>query len=74
MSSDSSQPWLHQHGRQVQLFGTVRQFPLGLSYEVRLDSCRRRHIRVPAVPESQTSAISITAMHSWKPRNRCRSH
>jgi hypothetical protein len=33
MSNGSSQPWLHQHGRQVQLFGTVRQFPLGLSYE-----------------------------------------
>jgi starvation-inducible DNA-binding protein len=41
MSNDSSQPWLHQHGRQVQQFGTVRQFPLGLSYEARMDSCQR---------------------------------
>jgi starvation-inducible DNA-binding protein len=41
MSRDSSQPWLHQHGRQVQQFGTVRQFPLGLSYETRIDSCQR---------------------------------
>jgi starvation-inducible DNA-binding protein len=39
MSNDSSQPGLHQHGRQVQRFGTVRQFPLGLSYEARRDSC-----------------------------------
>jgi starvation-inducible DNA-binding protein len=41
MSRGSSQPWLHQHGRQVQQFGTVRQFPLGLSYESRIDSCQR---------------------------------
>ncbi len=41
MSRGSSQPWLHQHGRQVQQFGTVRQFPLGLSYQTRIDSCQR---------------------------------
>jgi starvation-inducible DNA-binding protein len=37
----ASQPWLHQHGVQIQEFGTVRQFPLGLSYEARLYSCQR---------------------------------
>lgn len=26
----SSQPWLHQHGQEIQPFGTVRQFPFGL--------------------------------------------
>ena len=41
MSNDSSQPWLHQHGHEVQRFGTVRQFPLGLSFEARMDSCQR---------------------------------
>ena len=41
MSDDSSQPWLHQHGHEVQRFGTVRQFPLGLSFEARMDSCQR---------------------------------
>jgi starvation-inducible DNA-binding protein len=41
MSSNSSQPWLHQHGHEVQRFGSVRQFPLGLSYEARIDSCQR---------------------------------
>jgi starvation-inducible DNA-binding protein len=40
MSGTSSQPWLHQHGTQVQEFGMVRQFPLGLSYETRMDSCQ----------------------------------
>lgn len=37
----SSQPWLHQEGREIQAFGTVRQFPVGLSHETRLYSCER---------------------------------
>jgi len=36
-----SQPWLHQHGREIQSFGTVRQFPLALSYDARMYSCQR---------------------------------
>ena len=36
-----SQPWLHQHGKEIQAFGTVRQFPLALSYETRMYSCQR---------------------------------
>jgi starvation-inducible DNA-binding protein len=37
----SSQPWLHQHGVEIQEFGTVRQFPLGLSRDARMYSCQR---------------------------------
>jgi starvation-inducible DNA-binding protein len=37
----SSQPWLHQKGLEVQEFGTVRQFPVGLSYDSRMYSCQR---------------------------------
>ena len=37
----SSQPWLHQEGREIQPFGTVRQFPVGLSQEARMHSCER---------------------------------
>ena len=37
----NSQPWLHQHGKEIQAFGTVRQFPLALSYETRMYSCQR---------------------------------
>jgi starvation-inducible DNA-binding protein len=37
----SSQPWLHQRGVEVQKFGTVRQFPVGLSYDARMYSCER---------------------------------
>ena len=36
-----SQPWLHQKGEIIQDFGTVKQFPLGLSYEARMYSCQR---------------------------------
>lgn len=32
----SSQPLLHQHGTVVQEFGTVEQFPLGLSFDARM--------------------------------------
>jgi len=40
-SNDFSQPWLHQHGMQVQEFGTVRQFPIALSYDARMLSCQQ---------------------------------
>jgi starvation-inducible DNA-binding protein len=36
-----SEPWLHQHGVEIQEFGTVRHFPLGLSRDARLCSCQR---------------------------------
>ncbi|MDT0329937.1 Dps family protein [Nocardiopsis lambiniae] len=37
----SSQPWLHQKGREIQEFGTVRQIPVGLSHDARMYSCQR---------------------------------
>jgi len=37
----NSQPLLHQHGREIQQFGTVRQLPLGLSHDARLYSAQR---------------------------------
>ena len=38
----SSQPWLHQHGGgEIQTFGTVKQFPLGLSYDARMYAAER---------------------------------
>ena len=36
-----SQPWLHQEGREIQAFGSVRQFPVGLPHDARLYSCQR---------------------------------
>ncbi|MFF8642548.1 Dps family protein [Streptomyces sp. NPDC015345] len=36
-----SQPWLHQKGEVIQPFGTVRQLPIGLSYEARMYACQR---------------------------------
>ena len=40
-SMGGTQPWLHQQEREVQAFGTVRQFPLALSYDARMYSCER---------------------------------
>jgi starvation-inducible DNA-binding protein len=37
----SSQPLYHQHGAEIQEFGTVRLLPLGLSHDARLYSCQR---------------------------------
>jgi starvation-inducible DNA-binding protein len=37
----SSQPHLHLHGREIQAFGTVRLFPVGLSHNARVYSCQR---------------------------------
>ncbi|GAA4197545.1 DNA starvation/stationary phase protection protein [Microbispora amethystogenes] len=37
----SSQPWLHQRGVEIQSFGTVRDFPVGLPRETREYSCQR---------------------------------
>ena len=37
----SSQPRLDQRGEEIQQFGTVRQFPIGLSYDTRMYSCQR---------------------------------
>jgi starvation-inducible DNA-binding protein len=39
--SASSQPWLHQHGVEIQKLGSVRLFPLGLSRDARMYSCQR---------------------------------
>ncbi|GAA2734789.1 DNA starvation/stationary phase protection protein [Streptomyces nogalater] len=41
ISHTGSQPRLHQKGRIIQEFGTVKQFPLALSYEARMYSCQR---------------------------------
>ena len=40
-SAHGSQPWLHQKGEVIQEFGTVKQFPVALSYETRMYSCQR---------------------------------
>ncbi|MCK7621866.1 DNA starvation/stationary phase protection protein [Streptomyces sp. RS10V-4] len=40
-SPHGSQPWLHQKGEVIQEFGTVKQFPVALSYDARMYSCQR---------------------------------
>lgn len=36
----SSQPLLHQHGIEIQKFGTMRLLPIALAYEARAESCQ----------------------------------
>ncbi|MFI7417249.1 Dps family protein [Nonomuraea sp. NPDC049684] len=40
-SKADSQPWLHVNGVEIQEYGTVRMFPLGLSRDAREYSCQR---------------------------------
>ncbi|MFF0050764.1 Dps family protein [Streptomyces sp. NPDC005498] len=40
-TAPSSQPLLHQRGPVIQEFGTVKQFPIGLSADTRQYSCER---------------------------------
>jgi starvation-inducible DNA-binding protein len=35
---------LHQYGREIQEFGTVRQLPVALSYDSRMYSCQRLNL------------------------------
>jgi starvation-inducible DNA-binding protein len=37
----NSQPHFHLDGQEIQAFGTVRLFPLGLSHDTRLYACQR---------------------------------
>ena len=58
---ESSQPWLHQQGREIQAFGTVRLFPLALSHEARLYSCERLN---QILSDTQT-LYALYKKHHW---------
>jgi starvation-inducible DNA-binding protein len=38
--SRSSQPLLHQHGIEIQKFGTMRLLPIALAHDARVESCQ----------------------------------
>jgi starvation-inducible DNA-binding protein len=57
----SSQPWLHQKGEVIQEFGTVKQFPLALSYDARMYSCQRLN---KALADTQI-LYSLYKKHHW---------
>jgi len=59
--SRSSQPLLHQHGIEVQRFGSLRLLPIGLAYETRLESCRRlNHVLADSL-----ILYSLYKKHHW---------
>src|SRR5437016_8562949 len=57
----SSQPWLHQHGKEIQAFGTVRQFPLALSHETRMYSCQRLN----QIHDDTQILYALDKKHHW---------
>jgi starvation-inducible DNA-binding protein len=56
-----SQPRLHQHGREIQGFGTVRQLPVALSYDSRMYSCERLNM---VLADTQI-LYSLYKKHHW---------
>ena len=59
-----SQPFFHQHGVEIQQFGTVRQFTLGLSYEARMFSCQCLN----ALLADTQILFSLYKKHHWMMR------
>jgi starvation-inducible DNA-binding protein len=56
-----SQPRLHQHGREIQGFGTVRQLPVALSYDSRMYACQRLNM---ILADTQI-LYSLYKKHHW---------
>jgi starvation-inducible DNA-binding protein len=56
-----SQPWLHQQGAEIQEFGSVRQLPVGLSYEARMYSCEQLN---QVLADTQV-LYSLYKKHHW---------
>lgn len=57
----SSQPLLHQHGVEVQRFGSLRLFSIALAYETRLESCQRLN----QVLADSLILYSLYKKHHW---------
>ncbi|MEV0530953.1 DNA starvation/stationary phase protection protein [Kitasatospora sp. NPDC050463] len=60
----SSRPLLHQNGGEIQRFGTVKQLPLGLSYDARMYSCQRLN---QVLADTQI-LYSLYKKHHWTVR------
>src|SRR6266702_2136089 len=62
----SGQPGLHQRGREIQAFGTVRRSLLGLSDEARLYSCQRLNqlLADTRIPRAPNGCEAVPAMLS----------
>ncbi len=60
-AATGSQPWLHQRGREIQTFGTVRQLPIALSYDARMYSCQRLN---QVLADSQI-LFALYKKHHW---------
>src|SRR4051812_40374505 len=59
--STSSQPRLHQHGTEIQQFGTLRLLPIALAHDARAESCQLlNHILADSI-----ILYSLYKKHHW---------
>jgi starvation-inducible DNA-binding protein len=57
----SSQPRLHQHGVEIQAFGSLRLLPIALAHEARLESCQLlNHILADSL-----ILVALYKKHHW---------
>lgn len=58
---DNSQPVLHQHGQEIQSFGTIRNLPIALASTVRFESCRQ----INQILADSIILYSLYKKHHW---------
>ena len=58
---DCSEPVLHQYGQEIQSFGTIRNLPIALACNIRLESCR--HLN--QVLADSIILYSLYKKHHW---------
>lgn len=60
-ANHGSQPQFHQHGQEIQAFGTVRRLPIALALEARAESCQLLN---QLLADSQI-LFSLYKKHHW---------
>jgi starvation-inducible DNA-binding protein len=60
-SNGSSQPLLHQHGIEIQKFGMMRQMPIALAYEARMETCQLLN----AILADSVILYNLYKKHHW---------
>lgn len=61
IQADNSQPVLHQHGQEIQSFGTIRNLPIALASTVRFESCRQ----INQILADSIILYSLYKKHHW---------
>lgn len=59
--ADNSQPVLHQHGQEIQSFGSIRNLPIALASSARLESCEQ----INQILADSIILYSLYKKHHW---------